>query len=164
MPDWIITYSGYILFIITSILAFIKIKVEANSRKKAELELIKFKQEFDEKLVLREKRYQTYKEYLSKLDSINTGLYSQQFSEEMVDEINDAYDSIVKDPTDLSKYLEVMKKQSKFLLQWMRQQNTLLDEFNSFRLICSDEILSLINRSEERRVGKECRSRWSPYH
>ena len=23
---------------------------------------------------------------------------------------------------------------------------------------------STINRSEERRVGKECRSRWSPYH
>src|SRR3712207_9524877 len=23
---------------------------------------------------------------------------------------------------------------------------------------------ALINRSEERRVGKECRSRWSPYH
>ena len=23
---------------------------------------------------------------------------------------------------------------------------------------------SRINRSEERRVGKECRSRWSPYH
>ena len=26
----------------------------------------------------------------------------------------------------------------------------------------SDEQLK--NRSEERRVGKECRSRWSPYH
>src|SRR5579871_6937673 len=25
-------------------------------------------------------------------------------------------------------------------------------------------ILSLTFRSEERRVGKECRSRWSPYH
>ena len=25
-------------------------------------------------------------------------------------------------------------------------------------------LLSLIGRSEERRVGKECRSRWSPYH
>ena len=23
---------------------------------------------------------------------------------------------------------------------------------------------ALTNRSEERRVGKECRSRWSPYH
>ena len=26
------------------------------------------------------------------------------------------------------------------------------------------EALPLGNRSEERRVGKECRSRWSPYH
>ena len=25
-------------------------------------------------------------------------------------------------------------------------------------------IEGLLNRSEERRVGKECRSRWSPYH
>src|SRR3712207_9309095 len=26
------------------------------------------------------------------------------------------------------------------------------------------ELQPLIERSEERRVGKECRSRWSPYH
>ena len=26
------------------------------------------------------------------------------------------------------------------------------------------DIQLYINRSEERRVGKECRSRWSPYH
>ena len=25
-------------------------------------------------------------------------------------------------------------------------------------------ITSAVSRSEERRVGKECRSRWSPYH
>ena len=24
--------------------------------------------------------------------------------------------------------------------------------------------VSVVRRSEERRVGKECRSRWSPYH
>ena len=24
--------------------------------------------------------------------------------------------------------------------------------------------LEIVERSEERRVGKECRSRWSPYH
>src|SRR2546430_13528433 len=30
----------------------------------------------------------------------------------------------------------------------------------------ADEVVRIIreNRSEERRVGKECRSRWSPYH
>ena len=27
-----------------------------------------------------------------------------------------------------------------------------------------DESAPLVGRSEERRVGKECRSRWSPYH
>ena len=28
----------------------------------------------------------------------------------------------------------------------------------------SDDELDNVSRSEERRVGKECRSRWSPYH
>ena len=28
----------------------------------------------------------------------------------------------------------------------------------------SEYITTMKNRSEERRVGKECRSRWSPYH
>ena len=32
-------------------------------------------------------------------------------------------------------------------------------------LLSYDEILAHMHRrSEERRVGKECRSRWSPYH
>ena len=30
--------------------------------------------------------------------------------------------------------------------------------------VLSSERIRAINRSEERRVGKECRSRWSPYH
>ena len=33
----------------------------------------------------------------------------------------------------------------------------------AFLILYVDDIL-LIGRSEERRVGKECRSRWSPYH
>ena len=32
-------------------------------------------------------------------------------------------------------------------------------------LICSNSLKAeRLDRSEERRVGKECRSRWSPYH
>ena len=27
-----------------------------------------------------------------------------------------------------------------------------------------DSVIVKVQRSEERRVGKECRSRWSPYH
>ena len=38
--------------------------------------------------------------------------------------------------------------------------------FDSFycNLIESGEVAGALDRSEERRVGKECRSRWSPYH
>ena len=28
----------------------------------------------------------------------------------------------------------------------------------------ADDVVAAEERSEERRVGKECRSRWSPYH
>ena len=34
----------------------------------------------------------------------------------------------------------------------------------AFRLIPKDKAAEVFSRSEERRVGKECRSRWSPYH
>ena len=31
-------------------------------------------------------------------------------------------------------------------------------------LVETDKEVQTVKRSEERRVGKECRSRWSPYH
>ena len=34
----------------------------------------------------------------------------------------------------------------------------------SIRHYLNECFFGLIDRSEERRVGKECRSRWSPYH
>ena len=35
---------------------------------------------------------------------------------------------------------------------------------NEYSACSVDEIAEKYIRSEERRVGKECRSRWSPYH
>ena len=32
------------------------------------------------------------------------------------------------------------------------------------KIILKDASFHIEDRSEERRVGKECRSRWSPYH
>ena len=39
----------------------------------------------------------------------------------------------------------------------------LIQEGREFDDVC-EEMLRYRHRSEERRVGKECRSRWSPYH
>jgi len=35
---------------------------------------------------------------------------------------------------------------------------------NSISIQITNEKQVIVKRSEERRVGKECRSRWSPYH
>ena len=39
-----------------------------------------------------------------------------------------------------------------------------VSSFLNFFKLGDDTIVQLKIRSEERRVGKECRSRWSPYH
>src|SRR2546430_9166427 len=39
-----------------------------------------------------------------------------------------------------------------------------LDRTGVTRRIGDERVLAKKSRSEERRVGKECRSRWSPYH
>ena len=39
---------------------------------------------------------------------------------------------------------------------------TMADKLSNIRSMARDYLL--VGRSEERRVGKECRSRWSPYH
>ena len=48
----------------------------------------------------------------------------------------------------------------------MNVNNTAFDFINSKEIknIRMDDYFVLNERSEERRVGKECRSRWSPYH
>src|SRR2546429_9019193 len=37
-------------------------------------------------------------------------------------------------------------------------------QFTNLRYLIDGGCAELVHRSEERRVGKECRSRWSPYH
>ncbi len=37
-------------------------------------------------------------------------------------------------------------------------------DLNTAKIFIVDDEPEITERSEERRVGKECRSRWSPYH
>ena len=62
------------------------------------------------------------------------------------------------------------KKTTKFS-DYFNDQTLRVDYYHTgnakFDLITVDKIIIYGNwagRSEERRVGKECRSRWSPYH
>ena len=45
----------------------------------------------------------------------------------------------------------------------LSSEKTMIEQIEKFTST-PEELKILYNRSEERRVGKECRSRWSPYH
>ena len=67
-----------------------------------------------------------------------------------------------KNVSDYSKYLTNKYK----CLTPCKNASVLIDG-SVMRKACGDEKTAKWleeNRSEERRVGKECRSRWSPYH
>ena len=56
-----------------------------------------------------------------------------------------------------------------FSLRSIREPERIIEEFFSFLESFDKKVVLAIDgfeklRSEERRVGKECRSRWSPYH
>ena len=42
--------------------------------------------------------------------------------------------------------------------------SSFIKKYASNSMIIRTMVVVLLLRSEERRVGKECRSRWSPYH
>ena len=48
-------------------------------------------------------------------------------------------------------------------MEWMRSIH--IPEVMATQKFIDHQVAKvLVDRSEERRVGKECRSRWSPYH
>ena len=50
----------------------------------------------------------------------------------------------------------------------LNKEDKEMDKKDEMMIVGQDSIINKIytitTRSEERRVGKECRSRWSPYH
>ena len=63
---------------------------------------------------------------------------------------------------EISKVLEIPLKEVKDLLEQMESEFKM--QKRGLVLKRLKDCYQLDDRSEERRVGKECRSRWSPYH
>ena len=62
-------------------------------------------------------------------------------------------EQIVSQAEDIAKYVQMIDNQ----VQQIQTLGDQLSEFKNYESLFG-------NRSEERHVGKECRSRWSPYH
>ena len=57
-----------------------------------------------------------------------------------------------------------MANSAKYNVYKIPTENGFDDKYVDFSSAQSITGAKTFNRSEERRVGKECRSRWSPYH
>ena len=75
-----------------------------------------------------------------------TGVYSRRLQAFLEDH---GYDYVILNPLKAKKEMDMGLRHNK------------TDKTDAYHLAL---IQRLYHRSEERRVGKECRSRWSPYH
>ena len=58
----------------------------------------------------------------------------------------------------------VVTPMTKKFLKNKKFKNDMLKNIPLGRFADVSDVATAVTRSEERRVGKECRSRWSPYH
>ena len=86
-----------------------------------------------------------------------------------MDEINDKYaGKLVAEKVNVEEHPEVAREYKvRYVptLLFMDAEGKVVQQEVGYRSL--DEVLEIFKkhrRSEERRVGKECRSRWSPYH
>jgi len=74
---------------------------------------------------------------------------------------------VLRDPAAQERWTQVLEREYEALARaFARGRRTFLDDYGAdspaeFFAVVTEHFLE---RSEERRVGKECRSRWSPYH
>ena len=61
---------------------------------------------------------------------------------------------LVKKRREIKEYVELFFRENASRVKFIRDLDRLIDKVEELGFL----------RSEERRVGKECRSRWSPYH
>ena len=122
-----------------------------------------------------DKGYRNYVDFLIQMiddEKINKPVYEQNIS------IN--YDGLKDIESIMHNFVKILSKNTNYTTMYLiaNDENTILqhvelifiDKF-SFVLIMvyksgivKNTVLKFLTRSEERRVGKECRSRWSPYH
>ena len=89
-----------------------------------------------------------------------------------------SFKSVLSNSINEKKYISKLLEKLRIMKQWYYENRNKFDfEEGSSELVNKlwknlenqystffEEDKKILNRSEERRVGKECRSRWSPYH
>ena len=100
-----------------------------------------------------------HEEKLSKNEEVDKAIFTllENRRKESENKFEDLHSRLNKSVKDLREEVELIEKR---LMCELKQLNVNLGE----RVGVLEKYRYILIRSEERRVGKECRSRWSPYH
>src|SRR5260370_2124323 len=86
----------------------------------------------------------------------------------LLQHVTDPLDAIAKSPPERHNHFILLDKYGRFPFEaFPRNYRAAVTKFGKPKLDTNGLLpwqIGVYSRSEERRVGKECRSRWSPYH
>lgn len=99
----------------------------------------------NELVARREKRYEVYKEYLSKLDSASSRLYQAQASEEVMEGWSTYFEKLLAGEDIVEEFGRLIMLNFESTRVWMMEQNKLLEEINAVRLVGGTEVNSLLD-------------------
>lgn len=117
MKDALITYSGYFQ--------------------------LRLRKRYERESNILDMRYHTYREYLSKLDSINEELRIKYI--DLNELFHNVFTKILENPYDKSPLIDMNKKVSEMTSQATSVLNKTYQELNALRLICSKDMLKILD-------------------
>jgi len=125
-------------------------KTIENLKQSYNLEIEALKNKHLEEINLRNQRSEVYKNYFSKLDSINSELYQNQAKV-----ISEEWPSFVENlinnrPQSLIQYQKMMKAAGNALFNWVENYNRLRDELTTIRLYGSTNVKAKLEIYEQK--------------
>ena len=100
------------------------------------------------------------------IDQMYVDKLNNKISEEMYERLLKKFKNEIGEKE--NKYLEIKQQKEESKQDNTEKIKSVVQEFLELKELTPESMKVIINRieirSEERRVGKECRSRWSPYH
>jgi len=142
MEDIIKNYLGYVIALITLFIGYIQYK----DKKKTEKETYKLQRKYDDLKTNKQIKYETYKNYLAKIDDINNRLLNHMQSEEYLKAVTELTAEVFKKPNNMNEAMQkYFDKMNKFLFGWGTEQHRMVEELSGIKLVCGEGILNLID-------------------
>jgi hypothetical protein len=135
-------YLGYVIALITLIFGY----VQYRGKKKTELEAIELQRKYDELKTNKQIKYETYRNYIAKLDELNNRLLNHMQSEDFFTAVAELNSEVFKYPNNMPAALQkYFDKMNKFIFGWGAEHHRLSQEVSGIRLVCGNEILNLLD-------------------